>query len=92
MQMILEKANHISVYQCRRKTVFSNDNIVVKDRDGKVKHQSTCYRLFMVCVIGNISITSGLIQRSKKFGFSICLMSTTFRYTRLLEQEWKEIL
>lgn len=33
----------------------------------------------MVCVVGNISITSGLIQRSKKFGFSICLMSTTFR-------------
>ena len=39
------------------KLSFSNDNIVVKDRDGKVKHQSTCYRLFMVCVIGNISIT-----------------------------------
>ena len=55
------------------KLSFSNDNIVVKDRDGKVKHQSTCYRLFMVCVIGNISITSGLIQRSKKFGFSICI-------------------
>ena len=35
------------------KLSFSNDNIVVKDRDGKVKHQSTCYRLFMVCVIGN---------------------------------------
>ena len=64
------------------KLSFSNDNIVVKDRDGKVKHQSTCYRLFMVCVIGNISITSGLIQRSKKFGFSICLMSTTFKIGR----------
>ena len=36
MQMILEKANHISVYQCRRKTVFSNDNIVVKDRMEKL--------------------------------------------------------
>lgn len=33
----------------------------------------------MVCVVGNVSITSGLIQRSKKFGFSICLMTTTFR-------------
>ena len=66
------------------KLSFSNDNIVVKDRDGKVKHQSTCYRLFMVCVIGNISITSGLIQRSKKFGFSICLMSTTFRVYEII--------
>ena len=61
------------------KLSFSNDNIIVKDKEGKIKHQSTCYRLFMVCVVGNISITSGLIQRSKKFGFSICLMTTTFR-------------
>ena len=61
------------------KLSFSNDNIVIKDKEGKIKHQSTCYRLFMVCVVGNISITSGLIQRSKKFGFAICLMSTTFR-------------
>lgn len=61
------------------KLSFSNDNIIVKDKDGKIKFQTTCYRVFMVCVIGNISITSGLIQRSKKFGFSICLMSTTFK-------------
>lgn len=61
------------------KLSFSNDNVVVKDKEGKIKHQSTCYRLFMVCVVGNVSITSGLIQRSKKFGFSICLMTTTFR-------------
>ena len=60
------------------KLSFSNVNIIVKDKEGKIKHQSTCYRLFMVCVVGNISITSGLIQRSKKFGFSICLMTTTF--------------
>ena len=32
----------------------------------------------------NISITSGLIQRSKKFGFSICLMSTTFRVYEII--------
>lgn len=61
------------------KLSFSNDNIIVKDKDGKIKFQTTCYRVFMVCVIGNISITSGLIQRSKKFGFSICLMSATFK-------------
>lgn len=57
---------------------------MVKDKNGKTKHQSTCYRLFMICVIGDISITSGLIQRSKKFGFSICLMSTTFKVYEVL--------
>lgn len=56
----------------------------MKDKNGKIKHQSTCYQLFMICVIGNISITSGLIQRSKKFGFSICLMSTTFKVYEVL--------
>lgn len=66
------------------KLSFSNDNIIVKDKNGKIKHQSTCYRLFMVCVIGNISITSGLIQRSKRFGFSICLMTTTFKVYEIL--------
>ena len=66
------------------KLSFYNDNVVVKDKNGTIKHQSTCYRLFMICVIGNISITSGLIQRSKKFGFSICLMSTTFKVYEVL--------
>lgn len=66
------------------KLSFSNDNIVVKDKDGKIKYQSTCYRLFMVCVVGNISITSGLIMRSKKFGFSICLMTTTFKVYEII--------
>ena len=42
------------------KLTFSNDNIVVKDKNGKIKYQSTCYRLFMLCIVGNVSITSGL--------------------------------
>lgn len=53
---------------------FKNDNIIITDADG-IKHQSSCYRLFSVFVIGHITITSGLLQRSKKFGFSIVLMS-----------------
>ena len=61
------------------KLSFLNDNIIVKIIEGGIKYQSSCYRLFMICVVGNISITSGLIQRSKKFGFSICLMTTTFK-------------
>lgn len=66
------------------KLSFSNDNVVVKDKDGKIKYQSTCYRLFMLCVVGDISITTGLIKRSKKFQFSICLMTTTFKVYEVL--------
>ena len=66
------------------KISFSNDNTVIKDSSGKIKFQATCYRIFMICVVGNVSITSGLIQRSKKFGFSICLMSTTFKVYEII--------
>lgn len=57
------------------KLACQNDNIVIRDRDNKIKHQSTCYRLFALFVVGNTTITTGLIQRSKKFGFSICFFS-----------------
>ena len=58
---------------------FKNDNVIVKDKDNKIIHQSTCYNLFAIFIIGHITITSGLIQRAKKFGFSIAFFTTTFR-------------
>lgn len=61
------------------KLSFLNDNIVVRDKTGKIKHQSTCYRLFIIFVIGNLTITSGLIQRAQKFGFTICLMNRNMK-------------
>lgn len=61
------------------KLSFMNDNLVVRDEDGKIKYQCTCYRIFAVYAVGIGSVTSGLIQRSKKFGFSIVLFTTTFR-------------
>ncbi len=53
---------------------FRNDNVIISDENG-IKHQSSCYRLFALIIVGHISITSGLLMRSKKFGFSIVLMS-----------------
>ena len=61
------------------KLSFRNDNIIVKDSDGNVVHQSTCYRLFAVYVVGHVTITSGLLQRSQKFGFVIILMNYNLR-------------
>ena len=29
------------------KISFRNDNIVIRDREGKVKYQVTCYRIFI---------------------------------------------
>lgn len=61
------------------KLSFRNDNIIVTEKSGKIKHQSTCYRLFAVFIVGHITITSGLIQRAKKFGFAIILMTASYR-------------
>jgi len=66
------------------KLAFSNDNIVVKDLNGKTKFQCTCYRLFVVFAVGHTSITSVLIQKAKKFGFFIALMTTGFRLYSLI--------
>lgn len=61
------------------KLSFSNDNMFVRTEEGKIKFQCTCYRLFLVFAIGHGSVTSGLLQRSKKFGFSIVMLSPSFR-------------
>ena len=61
------------------KLSFLNDNFVVRREDGKIKFQCTCYRLFLVFAIGHGSLTSGLMQRAKKFGFAIVMMTPSFR-------------
>ena len=62
-----------------QKLSYKNDNVVVKNKDGVIISQITCYRLFALFIVGHITITSGLIQRAKKFGFSIVFLTTSFR-------------
>lgn len=58
---------------------FKNDNIVITDCDNKIKMQLSCYRLFAIFIVGGFTLTSGIIQRSKKFGFSIAFFTTGFK-------------
>lgn len=66
------------------KISFKNDNFLVTDEDGKTKHQSTCYRLFLLFICGDFCITSGLLDRANKFGFNIVLMSPNLRVTKII--------
>jgi CRISPR-associated protein Cas1 len=66
------------------KMSFRNDNMLITDGDGKVKYQSTCYRIFLVFVAGDTVITTGLLQRANKFGFSICLMNRNLKVYRFI--------
>jgi CRISPR-associated protein Cas1 len=63
----------------KEKIVFQNDNFVVLDKNEKIKFQYSCYKIFLVFIVGGFSITSKLIENSKKFGFSIVLMSTNYK-------------
>ena len=58
---------------------FRNDNLIVKTKDEKIKYQISCYLLFAVYVVGETSITTGLIRRARKYQFVICLCTSTFR-------------
>ena len=61
------------------KLSFKNDNVIIKTKEGEIKHQSTCYRLFSLFIVGHSTVTSGLLQRARKFGFSIVLMSHSLK-------------
>lgn len=58
-----------------QKVSFSNDNLVIKDIEEKIILQATCYKIFSLWIIGNTTITTGILERSKKFGFSIFLLN-----------------
>lgn len=68
------------------KLAFKNDNVIIYDKNGKVKHQSTCYRLFAIFIFGHISLTTGIIQKAKKFGFAIVLLTTSFRPYQIISE------
>lgn len=54
---------------------FKNDNLLVSDKEGNTILQSTCHKIFSVWLVGPVVITSGLLERSRKFGFSVYLLS-----------------
>lgn len=58
---------------------FRNDNLIVTDADKKVILQTTCYRMLALWIVGHCVITSGLLERSKKFAFPVYLLSVNFR-------------
>ena len=66
------------------KISFKNDNLLIQDEEGNVKHQSTCYRLFLLFICGDYCITSGLLDRASKFGFNIVLMTSNLRVVKII--------
>lgn len=66
------------------KIAYKNDNLVVKTKDDAIKFQISLYRLYIVYIIGDTSLTTVILKKAKKFGFSIALLSTTFRLYEMI--------
>lgn len=62
-----------------QKVSFRNDNLIIQDAEGNTVLQATCHKIFSLWVVGHTTITSGILERSKKFAFSICLLSHSHR-------------
>ena len=71
------------------KLSYRNDNIIISDSEGKVKYQHTCYRIFCLIVIGDCTITTGLLRRAKKYAFTICFMSYNLRLYSVIKSGLK---
>lgn len=54
---------------------FKNDNLLITDGNNNTVLQATCYKIFSLWIVGNTTITSGILERSKKFAFSIYMLS-----------------
>ena len=59
---------------------FKNDNLIVKNNENKIKVQMSCYRLFALYIVGGFTITTGIIEKSKRFGFSIVMFTSGFKF------------
>lgn len=62
-----------------QKISFQNDNLLIKDSEENIILQATCHRIFCLWIVGHTTLTTGILERSKKFGFSIYLLSYGFR-------------
>lgn len=62
-----------------QKVSFKNDNLIIQDAEENTVLQATCHKIFSLWIIGNTSITSGILERSKQFAFSIYLLSHSHR-------------
>ena len=62
------------------KITFSNDNIIIKDKEGKIILQYTCHRIFIIYIVGGFSVTTGLIERGRRFGISFVFLTGSYKF------------
>lgn len=74
-----EKSIIISFASEGHRVSFKNDNLIIKDAEEKVVAQATCHKIFSLWIVGHTTVTTGILERSKKFAFSIYMLSHNHR-------------
>ena len=69
------------------KIQFLNSNLVLRDEDNKIKHKVSCYKIFVLFVVGEITLTSQLMKNAKKFSFPLIFMNRNFKNYAVLTAE-----
>lgn len=65
-------------YEGETKIKFANDNIVFL-KDDRIINRASCHKVFSVFIIGEITITSGIIKNGLKFGISFFFLTSNFQ-------------
>lgn len=61
----------------QKKIAFRNDNLIIME-EGKITYQISCHKIFCIYIIGEISITSVLLQKAVYYGICIILLRRNF--------------
>ncbi len=57
---------------------FQNDNLVFL-KDEKIINRASCHKIFTIFIIGEITITSGIIKNALRYGISIFFLTSNFK-------------
>lgn len=63
----------------KKKIKFKNSNLVMVDENNKILLQHSCYRIFLVFIYGEFSITSVLIKNAKKHAITIVFLNYSLK-------------
>ena len=69
----------------KKKIHFANDNLVLKDsKSNQIINRVSCYKIFAIFLVGDISLTSVFLRKSQRYGFSIVFLTRSFGFYGLL--------
>lgn len=72
---------------------LDNDNLVIKE-DGTIKNKVSLYKVFAIFIIGEMTLSSGIIQKMQEFWVSLILLKKNFSPYAIIgnETQWNFVL